>query len=110
METLGMDEGLRFIYRHGGKKFYFPNSYLGLPDSLAPEVPEQLFNRFSKVVDSSGYIEIPSPWGIFGAIRKFVIEEQFRQGMDTNTLQANFGITRKAIYNMKKRVAIYTDS
>ena len=76
-----------------------------LPEELRNDVSEHLFNRLEKLTDNSGYIEFPSPWGVFSTLRKVIIEKHIKENSNNSALQRNFGITIKSIYNAKKRIS-----
>ena len=104
IDILGFESGFTYIYKHGGKKIHMPKCRQRLPIEVKNETSDILFKRLEKLIDSSGYIEIPSPWGVYSSLRKVFIEECIKSN-DANTLQQNFGLTVKSIYNIKKNIS-----
>ncbi|NQY34143.1 MAG: hypothetical protein HRT37_04060 [Alteromonadaceae bacterium] len=72
IDVLDFEFGFAYIYKHGGKKIYMSNCREKLPMEIQNETPEILFRRLEKLIAGSGHIEIPSPWGVFASLRKFL--------------------------------------
>lgn len=94
-------EFIEFIYKNGSKKIYVTDQSR-LESSLSLKINND-FNKIVLLTDSSGYIEIPSRWGIYSLFRKIALEKAFMEGADTKALIKYFGVSRRTISNLNRR-------
>ena len=100
IEHIGLRQALEFIYRHGGRKFYLRNDRQDLVRKFGFDIPEFLYQRIVDLSDSSGYVEIPSPWGVSERIRRALIMSDFRKGMTREEIRQIYGVSSRALSNI----------
>ncbi|RED52370.1 hypothetical protein [Aestuariispira insulae] len=102
IEWVGLRCALDLIYRHGGRKFYLRNERSDLSEKLGIDVPDQLYQRILQFSDSSGYVEIPSPWGVSERIRRALIWGDYKKGMTREEIRQTYGVSSRALSNIFK--------
>jgi hypothetical protein len=96
-------EFLELICRHGSRKIYLGKNKVKFETALDMKVSDDKYDKLIIVSDSSGYIEIPSRWGVFNLFRRVAYEKAHKEGMEENELVRIFGLTRRTILNLKHR-------
>ena len=100
IEHIGLREALEFIYKNGGKKIYIRNDCADLSRKFGLQLDESLYNKIVNLSDSSGYVEIPSPWGVSERIRKALIVSDFQRGSSREELRRTYGLSSRALTNI----------
>ncbi|NQY37714.1 MAG: hypothetical protein HRT37_22725 [Alteromonadaceae bacterium] len=95
------EEFLSFIYEHGSKKLYLGKDKIKLEKTFKIEIDDKKFDRISGLTDSSGYIEIPSRWGVYNIYRRIAYEKAYKEGMEEQSMIQIFGITKRTFSNLK---------
>ncbi|ADW72236.1 hypothetical protein Rahaq_0609 [Rahnella aceris] len=68
-------------------------------------IPQNKYNRIYKKIDSSGYLDTPSNWGVFIAIRRAAMQVAMKEDIPAKLLTQTFGITMRSIRLIKSRNA-----
>ena len=68
-------------------------------------IPQHKYKRIYKKVDSSGYLDAPSNWGVFIAIRRAAMQVAMKEDVPAKLLTQTFGITMRSIRLIKSRNA-----
>ncbi|NQZ05598.1 MAG: hypothetical protein HRT35_00415 [Algicola sp.] len=97
-------EFLQIICRYGSRKIYLGKHKIKLEATLDMTISDDKYDKLISVSDSSGYIEIPSRWGVFNLLRRIAYEKAYREGMEADDIVRIFGITKRTIANLKHRM------
>ncbi|GAB2950993.1 hypothetical protein [Hafnia psychrotolerans] len=94
-----------FIHCHGGRKIYMPKEAVKFLEIYEINIPQHKYKRIYKKVDSSGYLDAPSNWGVFIAIRRAAMQVAMKEDVPAKLLTQTFGITMRSIRLIKSRNA-----
>ena len=83
-----------------GKKFYLQNDRESLSLKFGFDVPESLHLQILKLSDSSGYMEIPSPWGVSERLRSALILSDYKRGRTREEIRQLYGLSTRSLYNI----------
>lgn len=97
---LGFRKAMTFIYQNGGRKYYLNHERSRLSDKLGFDLSEQFYDRILALNDSSGNIEVPSPWGVSGRIRKALVISSYQNGMTREEIRETFGISPRLMTDL----------
>ena len=97
INEVDLKTGLEFIFDEGGNSFYIPNNTAGLSDKLHITLSNKLIDRIVYFSGSGGNIEIPSPWGVSGCIRRTMIRVLCQQKYSREHIRRIFGVSNRSI-------------
>ncbi len=100
IEDFGFRLALEFIYKHGGRKIYLKNDRADLARKMDLNISDRLHRRILCFSSSSGYVEIPSPWGVSEAIRRAMIMGDYSKGMNREEIRQTYGLSSRALTNI----------
>ena len=100
IEDFGFREALEFVYCHGGRKIYLRNDRADLARKMDLNISQKLHERILNLSSSSGYVEIPSPWGVSEAIRRALIMGDYNKGMKREEIRQTYGLSSRALTNI----------
>ncbi|WP_020593489.1 hypothetical protein [Kiloniella laminariae] len=100
IEQVSFKITLEFIYENGGRKLYIRNDWKDLAKKFGFPVSEQLYNQIMHLSDSSGYLEIPSPWGVSERIRRALVVSSYNKGMSREEIRETFGVSSRSLTNL----------
>ncbi|MCZ4280307.1 hypothetical protein O4H49_05935 [Kiloniella laminariae] len=103
IEQVSFKITLEFIYENGGRKLYIRNDWKDLADKFGFPVTEQLYNQIMHLSDSSGYLEIPSPWGVSERIRRALVVSSYNKGMSREEIRETFGVSSRSLTDLFRR-------
>lgn len=92
-----------FIHCHGGRKIYMPKEAERFYEMYGINIPENNYKRIYKKVDSSGYLDAPSNWGVFISIRRAAMQVAMKGDISAKLLTQTFGITMRSIRMIRSR-------
>ncbi|MCR8998764.1 hypothetical protein [Rahnella perminowiae] len=79
-----------FIHLHGGRKIYMPKEAEKFHQIYGINIPQNKYNRIYKKIDSSGYLDTPSNWGVFIAIRRAAMQVAMKEDIPAKLLTQNY--------------------
>ena len=100
IEKISFKEALEFIYYNGGRKIYIRNDRQNFSTTFGLRVSEDLYDQILHLSDSSGYVEIPSPWGVSERIRQALIMSSYHKGMSRENIRQTYGVSSRALTNI----------
>lgn len=99
----GFESLFKILHSYGGRKIYLPKEIGKFCHLYGIDIPQHSYLKLYKKADSSGYLDIPSAWGIFIAIRRAAIQIAMKEDVPSKLLTQAFGITMRNIRLMKSR-------
>ena len=100
IEEINFKEALEFIFHNGGRKIYIRNNRHDFSKTFGLRVSQDLFDVIKNLSDTSGYVEIPSPWGVSERIRQALIMSSFQAGMPREQIRQTYGVSSRALTNI----------
>ncbi len=100
IEAVSFKDAMTFIYINGGRKLYISKDWHDLTQKFGFPVSEHLYNQIMILSDSSGYLEIPSPWGVSERIRKALVVSAYKNGRSREEIRETFGISSRSLTNL----------
>ncbi|MGC6388035.1 hypothetical protein ACMV8I_10250 [Ewingella sp. S1.OA.A_B6] len=102
-EHCGFSGLFDFIHHHGGRKIYLPKESDKFLNIYGIAIPENSYKKIYKKTHSSGYLDMPSNWGVFIAIRRAAMQLAMKEDIPARLLTQTFGITMRSIRLIKSR-------
>ncbi|WP_431224953.1 hypothetical protein ACQ86O_09050 [Serratia sp. L9] len=99
----GFEVLFRILHSHGGRKIYLPKELDKFSCLYGVNIPQHSYLKLYKKADSSGYLDIPSTWGVFIAIRRAALQIAMKEDIPAKLLTQTFGITMRNIRLIKSR-------
>lgn len=93
---------LGVISKYGGRKFYIAANKDDFNKKLDLNLSELQYSRIVDNTDARGFVDLPSLWGIFLAVRRAAIIEALDEGYSNQQIIHRFGITERGLRNYKK--------
>lgn len=91
------------IHLHGGQKIYLPKEVTRFCQIYNLTISAHSYQKLYKKIDSSGYLDTPSTWGVFIAIRRAAMQVAMKEEIPQKLLTQTFGITMRSIRLIKSR-------
>ncbi len=98
----GFEEMFTFIKEYGGKKIYIPANKDKCNKKYTLDFDDRHFSNFYSFTDTRGFIDMPSVWGVYTAIRRAAMLEDILTGKSNKEIINRFGITERGIRMIKK--------
>ncbi len=99
----GFEILFKILHSHGGRKIYLPKELNKFSHLYGVNIPQHSYLKLYKKADSSGYLDIPSTWGVFIAIRRAAMQIAMKEDVPAKRLTQTFGITMRNIRLIKSR-------
>lgn len=93
------------IYRQGGRKIYMPKDPRRFTELYDVNITVDDYCKIMKHVDSSGYIELPSAWGVFIAIRRAAMQIAMKENISSIDLTRTFGVSMRNVRMMRSSLS-----
>lgn len=106
IERTNFKDAMTCVYQNGGMRFYLRNDREDLSKKIGLPISQDLYERVLALCDSSGYVEIPSPWGVSECIRRALIASDYHKGMSREDIRKTYGVSSRTLTNIfrcKKR-------
>lgn len=100
IDKTNFKEALEFIYENGGRRIYIRHDREDFSNTFGLRLSQDLFDSILHLSDSSGYVEIPSPWGVSERIRQALIVSSFDQGMPREKIRRIYGVSSRTLTNL----------
>lgn len=98
----GFSTMLEIIQKYGGRKLYIATRRDEFNKKLNIELTDSEYKRIVSNTDDRGFVDLPSLWGIYLAIRRAAIIEAVVDGHTNHEIISNFGITERGLRKYKK--------
>ena len=98
----GFASMLRIIQTYGGRKLYLAANVEDLNAKLGLNLSEHQYTTLLDNTDARGFLDIPSMWGIFLAVRRAAIIEAVGEGTSNHEIIQRFGLTERGLRKYRK--------
>ncbi|MFI8417204.1 hypothetical protein ACQKDS_12245 [Serratia sp. NPDC078593] len=99
----GFSDLFNLVYCFGGRKIHMPPERKEFYKIYNISMTEHSYQRLYKKSDVSGYLELPSAWGVFMAIRRAAMQLAMKEDVPTMFLTKTFGVTMRNIRLIKAK-------
>lgn len=100
VEETSFPEALQFVYAQGGRKIYMSGDRQKFARALGLDLSKRLHGRIALFGDSSGYVEIPSSWGVSECLRRIFIQISLDAGMTREEIRTLYGVSNRGLNNL----------
>ncbi len=90
-----------FVKKHGSKKIYIPASKEKFNTKYDLDFDARHFTNLYSYIDSRGFIDMSSVWGVYTAVRRAAMLEDILRGKSNEDIINRFGITDRGIRKIK---------
>ncbi|NQZ05719.1 MAG: hypothetical protein HRT35_01025 [Algicola sp.] len=97
----GFSTMIEIIQQYGGRKLYIATNKEDFNKKLNINLSDNQYHRIIENTDARGFVDLPSLWGIFLAVRRAAIIEALDEGRSKDDIIRNFGITERGLRNYK---------
>ncbi len=98
----GFSTMIGIIQQYGGRKLYIATNKADFNKKLDLNLSDTQYHRIIDNTDARGFVDLPSLWGVFLAVRRAAIIEALDAGYSNQEIITNFGITERGLRNYKK--------
>ncbi|TQI82339.1 hypothetical protein FHU10_2692 [Serratia fonticola] len=99
----GFENLFKLLHSYGGRKIYLPKELSKFCHLYGVDIPQHSYHKLYKKADSSGYLDVPSTWGVFIAIRRAAMQIAMKENIPAKLLTQTFGVTMRNIRLIKSR-------
>jgi len=104
----GFETMMEIIHKVGGRRLYLYNNVHRLNEKLNVSISINLYQRLSSHLSTDRFLDIPSTWGIFIALRRAAIQRALMRGAPNKDIVALFGVTERSLRKQRKTMGLNT--